>query len=147
MARCANQRDWLSAVLATTGDAVIALNADGRVSYLNPAARALTGWSLEDGVGLPAADVLRLLDSQSQAPLSDLDRSGQSRACLLQARDNTRTPIDQRATPMHDSRGAVAGTLVVFRDRSECCERLRTEANLRESEAAASDTWPMRPQS
>ena len=44
----ARQREWLRVSLASIGDAVIATDTEGRVSFLNPTARSLTGWSQED---------------------------------------------------------------------------------------------------
>ena len=43
--RAEESRRWLSAVLASIGDAVISTDAEGRVTFLNPTAEALTGWS------------------------------------------------------------------------------------------------------
>ncbi len=48
----ANER-WLSAVLSSIGDAVIATDGQGRVSFTNPVARSLTGWAEDEAKGKP----------------------------------------------------------------------------------------------
>ena len=50
----ANER-WLSAVLSSIGDAVIATDGQGRVSFTNPVARSLTGWPEDEAKGKPLA--------------------------------------------------------------------------------------------
>src|SRR5262245_15826230 len=42
--RAEESRRWLSAVLTSIGDAVIATDAQGRVTFTNPVAWNLTGW-------------------------------------------------------------------------------------------------------
>src|SRR5580692_11718044 len=48
----ANER-WLSAVLSSIGDAVIATDGQGRVCFTNSIARSLTGWEEEEATGRP----------------------------------------------------------------------------------------------
>src|SRR6266851_9558931 len=42
---------WLSTTLSSVGDAVIATDMNGAVTFLNPVAQSLTGWSLEEARG------------------------------------------------------------------------------------------------
>src|SRR5581483_2193256 len=54
------QTAWLRITLASIGDAVISTDADGRVTFLNGVAEALTGWSQAEAVGHPLPDVFRI---------------------------------------------------------------------------------------
>ena len=47
------QRQWLQVTLSSIGDAVITTDAEGRVTFLNPVAQSLTGWTQEDAAGVP----------------------------------------------------------------------------------------------
>ena len=49
--RLHEQREWLRVTLASIGDAVIATDTAGRVTFLNPVAQELTGWTQDDAEG------------------------------------------------------------------------------------------------
>ena len=51
--RLHRQREWLRVTLASIGDAVIATDTDGRVTFLNGVAEALTGWRQGEADGRP----------------------------------------------------------------------------------------------
>jgi len=128
-----NQRDWFSAALAAMSDAVVALDNNGVVTYLNPAARAVTGWRLEEAAGQPAEKVLRLVDPDTRQPFSALNDRGSTQSCLMIARDESEILVERRVTTLLED-GVAAGTLVILRDRTEWHERRRSEEHLRESE-------------
>ncbi len=44
---------WLSTTLNSIGDAVMAADTNGYVTFMNPVAESLTGWKQEDAVGKP----------------------------------------------------------------------------------------------
>ena len=47
------QSEWLRITLSSIGDAVISTDADGRVTFLNVVAEALTGWTQAEALGDP----------------------------------------------------------------------------------------------
>jgi PAS domain-containing protein len=49
--------------LDSIGDAVICTDNAGNISFLNPAAERMTGWSHIDATGRPLADSFRLMDA------------------------------------------------------------------------------------
>src|SRR5438105_2219841 len=62
-ARLDAQAELLRATLAHIDDAVIACDAAARVTFMNPAAETLTRWPAARAVGVPVADVVRVVDS------------------------------------------------------------------------------------
>ena len=63
--RARSREERLAIVLGNIGDGIVAADARNRVTVLNPAAEALTGWSARDAIGRPLADVYRTLDADS----------------------------------------------------------------------------------
>jgi DNA-binding response OmpR family regulator len=64
-----DQHELLQVTLSSIGEAVIAADSAGLVTFMNPVAQALTGWALEDAVGKPLADVFRVVDKQDGYPV------------------------------------------------------------------------------
>src|SRR5437588_10034020 len=49
-------RRVLASTLAGIGDAVLATDKDGRITFLNPVAETITGWTVEEARSKPAED-------------------------------------------------------------------------------------------
>lgn len=134
------QREWLEVTLASIGDAVIATDVEGRITFMNPIAEQLTGWSKEEALGLPCAGVFHILDATTrkavESPVDYVLRTGQNFALsdetLLCRRDGKELPIDDSGAPIQGPGEAKRGVVLVFRDVTE---RQRAAAELRRSEA------------
>ena len=61
------QREWFEVTLASIGDAVITTDIEARVTFLNPVAELLTGWT-QEAVGQPLAKVVRIVNEESPQP-------------------------------------------------------------------------------
>jgi len=66
------QSEWLHVILNSIGDAVIATDAAGKISFLNPVAAALTGWSAEKALNQPIGTVFRIIDERTREPGEDI---------------------------------------------------------------------------
>ncbi len=125
--RTEEARKLLGLTLDSIGDGVITTDAKGRITSLNRVAEALTGWSSQEGVGRPLAEVFRVIGEQSRQPAADparlvLEQSlvvGLANHTLLIARDGTERAIDDSAAPIREVGGEVSGVVLVFRDVSE----------------------------
>ncbi|MBN9122644.1 MAG: PAS domain S-box protein [Planctomycetes bacterium] len=121
------KREKLRVTLESIGDAVIATDAEGRVTLLNRVAEALTGWSAADAIGAPLADVFRIVDQHTRRevenPVRRVIREGRTvglaNHTLLIARDGTERPVDDSAAPIRDETGGLLGVVLIFRDVTE----------------------------
>ncbi len=119
----ANER-WLSAVLSSIGDAVIATDGQGRVSFTNPVAQSLTGWADDEAKGKPLQDVFAVVSEDDhrpvESPVARVIREGVvvglANHTSLIARDGTERPIADSAAPIKDHEDKIAGVVLVFRD-------------------------------
>ena len=120
----AKSRDLLSTTLASIGDAVIATDAAGRVTFINAEAERLTRWNRNDAVGQPLGTVFNLINEATGEPLESLVERvlregkaiGLANHSLLIAKDGARTPIDDTAAPIRNPDSTIAGVVIVFRD-------------------------------
>ena len=122
-----DQPEWLRVTLSSIGDAVVAADADGGVTFLNAAAQSLTGWTQAEAAGAPLEAVFRAINEETreavESPAARALREGVvvglSNHSLLVARDGTTRTIDDSAAPIRNEAGDVAGVVLVFRDRTE----------------------------
>jgi len=117
----------LSATLSGVGDAVIAADNSGRITFLNPIAEKLTGWDEQDAMGREVKTVLSLVHEQTGAALPDparaiLDASVKldfpPRAAQI-ARTGEKRPVTGSGTPIWEQHGKPGGVALVFRDVSD----------------------------
>ena len=124
---------WYQAMLAAIGDAVLTTDPDGLVTYMNPVAETLTGWSRR-GPREPLEDVFRIINEESrqvvEQPVRRVIETGLVRSLpnhtLLIAKDGTERPVDDSAAPVRDAAGDLIGVVMVFRDISEQREQEQT---------------------
>jgi PAS domain S-box-containing protein len=133
----ANTRgELLRVTLGSIGDAVITTDMHGRVTYLNPVAESLTGWTQQDALGKPLEAVFRIIkeetrdtvESPATRALRDGIVVGLANHTLLVTKDGVERPIDDSAAPIRDERGVVSGCVLIFRDVSERRQWERREA-------------------
>jgi PAS domain S-box-containing protein len=122
----------LRVTLASSGDGVVTAGPDGRVTFLNPAAEALTGWPAAAAVGRPPAAGLSLIDEHTRRPAAcpcaralAAGASSGERVAVLVSRDGAERPVEGVCDPVHAPDGRLLGVVMVLRDTTE---RRRAEA-------------------
>ena len=133
------QRQWFEVTLASIGDAVITTDVEGRVTFLNPVAEAMTGWTSADAKAQPLAKVFLIVNEDTREPAENpIDKAlvsgrnvGLANHTALIARDGTELSIEDSAAPIRDPAGNVVGAVMVFHDVTR---RRRAERALRASE-------------
>jgi PAS domain S-box-containing protein len=124
--QASEQGELLYITLASTADAVITTDREGRVTFLNAAAEELIGWTNREAVGHPLDWVFCIVDEVSGEPLGSpaLHAFRENKAMTLPpnaaliTKDGARRPIAGSASPTRDRNGNVAGCVLVFRDLS-----------------------------
>jgi PAS domain S-box-containing protein len=121
------QRQRFETTLASIGDAVIATDANGRVTFANKIALSLVKWPEVEVVGKHLDDVFRIVNEFTrkavESPVARVLREGNivglANHTTLIARDGAEAPIDDSAAPIRGADGVVQGTVLVFRDISD----------------------------
>src|SRR4051794_18400852 len=62
------QRELLRVTLSGIADAVITTDPKGSVTFLNPAAQGLTGWTQEEAAGKQVDEVFRIVNEETRQP-------------------------------------------------------------------------------
>ncbi|HEY9110529.1 MAG TPA: PAS domain S-box protein [Rhodanobacteraceae bacterium] len=132
-----HERNILEVTLASIGDGVIVTDAAGHVTFLNPVAEQLTGWSSTEARNAPFAEVFRVVNEYTDAPVdhpvAKVIESGGivdlANHTVLISRDGRRIPIDDSGAPIRHE-GSLAGVVVVFRDVTERRRAERERARL-----------------
>ncbi|MFO1448943.1 MAG: PAS domain S-box protein [Opitutaceae bacterium] len=114
----------LDVTLHSIGDAMLATDTDGRVTRLNRVAETLTGWTRDQALGRPIAEIFRIEHEHTGLPavipVDQVLSTGSTQALeshtVLIARDGSRRPIDDSAAPIRDRDGRIHGVVLVFRD-------------------------------
>jgi PAS domain S-box-containing protein len=118
------QREQWRVTLTSIGDAVIVADRQGRVTFLNPMAAALTGWPAAQALGQRITAVFQIVNEFSrqavEEPIGKVLQMGTvvglGNHTLLIARDGAERPIDDSAAPIRDAQGDLLGVVLVFRD-------------------------------
>ena len=114
-----------SAILGSMAYAVIVANEDGLVTFMNPFAERLTGWSGEDACGRHLMEVVRVTPGEAVVPFRGMMMNAlhgwwsggpAERHVTFTDRTGRDVGIGYRATPLGDDDGRIAGIVLAFHD-------------------------------
>jgi PAS domain S-box-containing protein len=114
----------LAVTLNSIGDGVIATDAEGRVTLLNPLAERLTGWTRAEAANRPVDEIFHIINQETRLPspipvketLARGTIQGLANHTILIARNGSECAIADCCAPIRDREGSVAGAVLVFRD-------------------------------
>jgi PAS domain S-box-containing protein len=121
--RVREQLSFTSAMASSLGEGTIAVDLEGRITFINPAAESLLQCRRDDAIGTPSDDVIHLEAADGSAiecPLATATRTGdrvRSDDHVLVRRDRHRVPVSYTATPILRS-SVVTGAVLAFDDIS-----------------------------
>jgi PAS domain S-box-containing protein len=121
-----SEQRWAT-TLASIGDAVIATNLSGMVTFMNCVAEELTGWALSEALGKPVKEVFRIVNEQTRIEVEDpvskvLERgliAGLANHTVLIRKNGTEVAIDDSGAPIKDKEDKITGVVLVFHDITE----------------------------
>jgi diguanylate cyclase (GGDEF)-like protein/PAS domain S-box-containing protein len=128
------------ATLASIGDGVLSTDNRWVITFMNPIAEKLTGWTCAQAVGHHVSDVFQVLDGDTRAPIMpQIEIAVGTGAtiilppnCVLVRRNGQELHIEDSAAPIHSVSGEFAGMVVVFHDVSESRARTQKMSHLAE---------------
>ncbi len=121
------QEESLRITLNSIGDAVIVTDTNSRVTYINPIASKLTGFTKEQAIGQPLTTVFNIVHAQTRKQASNPVKSvletgmivGLANHTMLIGKDGNEYQISDSGAPIHSPEGDVSGVVLVFRDVTE----------------------------
>jgi PAS domain S-box-containing protein len=121
-----SEQRW-STTLSSIGDAVIATDVEGKVTFLNGVAEKLTGWTQKEAKHKPIQKIFNIINEKTRAKVENPVTKvlmkglivGLANHTVLKRKDRTEVPIDDSGAPIKDKDGNITGVVLVFRDITE----------------------------
>lgn len=119
-----DEMELVQATLNSISDAVVTIDTDGKVTYMNPSAEKIAGLTREKALGLPVFDVLRIVDSLTRKTADNplMRAMHENRTVklaansLLLSHHGAERAIEDSSAPIHNAHGAITGAVIVFHD-------------------------------
>ncbi len=112
-------------ILDSVGEGIYGLDINGHTTFVNPAARRMVGYELEELVGKLNHDIIHHTHPDGShyegkdCPIYAAFKDGEiHEVCdeVFWRKDGTSFPVEYVSTPIKDSEGNLAGAVVVFKD-------------------------------
>ncbi len=121
------ERNFLHTTLESIGDGVVTTNNDGIITSLNKAGREITGWSVDDTIGLPFSSVFKIIDEETGETLeetfefipTDGDDGNKSGSAILINKKKERLNLSYVVAPSISSDDSIIGAVMVFKDTTK----------------------------
>jgi PAS domain S-box-containing protein len=121
------EQQQISAILSSSGDVIIGLDANGRVQVANPAAEHALGFSIIEAVGQPLAEVT--LNVTLNAAVDNAIKTQQTQSAGFEVLLANDTFLFCNLSPIVDPSGRLTGWVAVMQDitRFKETERLKSD--------------------
>src|ERR1700688_1282523 len=131
---------WFSTTLASIGEAVIATDMNGAVTFMNSVAQSLTGWSQAEATGKSMDVVFDIVNKETRHPVENPVKKvfregnvvGLADHTILLSKHGKEFDIEDSAAPILTDTGEGFGVVLVFRDITE--KKLADEETKRQKE-------------
>jgi len=118
------QQEWLEVTLSSISEGVIATDPNELITFINPIAEKLTGWTANEAMGRKITEVFHIIDEQSrqvvESPIKQVLQNSMvarvSNHILLISKDAREIPINDSGALIRNREGAIIGVVLVFHD-------------------------------
>ena len=118
--------EWFSTTLKSIGDAVITIDTQGYVTFINSVAERITGWNEGEALGKPIEDIFYTVNEETGEPIENPVREvlregtivGLKNVVLIN-KDGLKISIDDSGAPIKTEKGTLFGVVLVFHDATE----------------------------
>ena len=125
--RAAAGTGHMETVIASIGEAVITVDREALVTFMNYTAERLTGHSQQDALGKPLTEIFSLINEETrepaECPVEQVLHDGRvghlKQYTSLVPANGSEHPIALTASPIRDEELKIVGVVVVFRDVTE----------------------------
>jgi PAS domain S-box-containing protein len=133
----------LKIILNSIGDAVIAVDREGKITHINPVAEKMTGWEIEQAKGNKLEEVFRIINGDTReevkAPVDKVLKYGKTieldRNTVLLSKDGVEYNIADSVSPIRDIKGDIHGIVIIFRDITDKLRREKEQMKLEQLES------------
>jgi len=126
------EKERMHITLDAIGEAVISTDEEMRVTFMNPVAEVMSGWTQEEAAGKPLSELLRITHGSDGPEMENLllcelphSKSELDRELVLHNRSGDRFDIHYSITPLKTQQGDYIGSVIVIQDVSESREMMR----------------------
>ncbi len=114
------EKERAEVTLKSIGDGVACTDLAGNITFLNLVGEKLSGWSLQEAMGLPMGKVLRIVDAAGRRVIANPMKRAVQRDrtvhlpsnSILIRRDRFEIPIEDSVAPIHGRGGSTAGAVI-----------------------------------
>ncbi|MDH3342909.1 MAG: EAL domain-containing protein [Gammaproteobacteria bacterium] len=121
-ARIHQQKELAEVTLDCIGEAVITTDIEHNITYMNPIACHLTGWSSDDAMGLPLEQVVIIVSEANRSEINSSVFECLNQKCLIEYSEpmiligahDEEYSIETSASPLKNHNGEIIGAVLVF---------------------------------
>lgn len=110
--------EWLSTILKSVGEGVIAVDTQGVITFMNPAAETITGYTATEAEKTPLKDICVIQKDNTVIDIAKVMKEGAfietDNDVVLISKDKT-IPVAMSASPIRGDKG-ITGVVLVFLD-------------------------------
>ena len=119
-----HERELAEATLQAMGEAVITINTELKILYMNPVAAYLTGWELADAIDKPVDQIFHIINEETRDVVSNtvqkcIERNStiiSDEPSILISKNDDEYAIESSSSPICDQSKNIIGAVLIFRN-------------------------------